>query len=356
MVTVFRYFFPDSGKQPSMARCFSVFWLTAIVVSVAAPVGAGAVEDRVNGHIEAAVDGGVRPADYHHLFMAFAWRGTLSDWSDAERNLDRLSGVRRVDPLMVDEIRLIRARLSLDRGLDAAARELFRTMGGLSSWWFEGPVPLEELQDFDRLAVPPPADVEWRAVPGTDPLGWVGLSGLAWPPRRQMAYLATTVISGTEQPVAVRVGTAQVARVWLNGVEVVTTPQPMLRGGDQVAGGAWLRQGPNVLVAAVASENDRWWLRVRLTRPNGSMLDNVREVPGGACRAGGGGPQTTGGAGAWSGDSQGRGVGNAGALRWRLQRTWWPIARSPKVAAERPRPANRRGVTLRARPVCSSGW
>jgi len=179
---------------------------------------------------------------------------------------------------MVDEIRMIRARLSLDRGLDATARELFRTMGGLSSWWFEGPMPLEELQDFDRLAVPPPADVEWRAVPGTDPLGWVGLSGLAWPPRRQMAYLATTVISGTEQPVAVRVGTAQVARVWLNGVEVVTTPQPMLRGGDQVAGGAWLRQGRNVLVAAVASENDRWWLRVRLTRPNGSMLDNVREV------------------------------------------------------------------------------
>jgi len=98
VVTLFRYFFPDSGKQPSMARCLSVFWLTAIVVSVAAPVGAGAVEDRVNGHIEAAVDGGVRPADYHHLFMAFAWRGTLSDWTDAERNLDRLSGVRRVDP------------------------------------------------------------------------------------------------------------------------------------------------------------------------------------------------------------------------------------------------------------------
>jgi transglutaminase-like putative cysteine protease len=261
-----------------MARQLLIVCLTAVVVSVAAPVGAGAIEDRVNDHIEAAVNGGVRPADFHHLFMAFAWRGTLRDWSDAERNLDRLSGVRRVDPLMVDEMRLIRARLSLDRGLDAAARELFRTMGGLSSWWFEGPVHLEELQDFDRLAVPPPADIEWRAVPGTDPLGWVRLSGLAWPPRRQMAYLATTVISSTEQPVAVRVGTAQVARAWLNGSEVVTTPQPMLRGGDQVAGGAWLRQGRNLVVVAVASENDRWWLRVRLTRPNGSMLDDVREV------------------------------------------------------------------------------
>ena len=142
-----------------MARQLFIACLTVVVVSVAVPVCAGAVEDRVNDHIEAAVDGGVRPADFHHLFMAFAWRGTLSDWSDAERNLDRLSGVRRVDPLMVDEIRLIRARLSLDRGLDAAARELFRTMGGLSSWWFEGPVPLEELQDFDLVALPPNADV-----------------------------------------------------------------------------------------------------------------------------------------------------------------------------------------------------
>ena len=261
-----------------MARRLFIVCLAAVVVSVAAPVGAGAVEDRVDSHIEAAVDGGVQPADFHHLFMSFAWRGTLSDWSDAEHNLDRLAGVRHVDPLMVDEIRLVRARLSLDRGLDAAARELFRTMGGLSSWWFHGPASLEELQDFDRLALTPPADAEWRAVPGDDPLGWVGLSGLAWPPRRQMAYLATTVISGTEQPVAVRMGAAQVARVWLNGSEVVTTPQPMVRGEDQVAGGAWLRQGRNLLVVAVASEDERWWLRVRLTRPNGSMLDDVREV------------------------------------------------------------------------------
>ncbi|MBD3854434.1 MAG: hypothetical protein IFJ96_06600, partial [Acidobacteria bacterium] len=220
----------------------------------------------------------MRPVDFHHLFMAFAWRGTLSDWNEAERNIDRVAGVRRVDPLMVDEIRLIRARLNLDRGRDAAARELFRTMGGISSWWFQGPVPLEELQDFDRLAVPPAADVEWRAVAGTDPLGWVRLSGLAWPPRRQMAYLATTVVSDSEQPVAVRIGAAQVARVWLNGFEVVTTPQPLRRGEDQVAGGAWLRQGRNLLVVAVASENDRWWLRARLTRPDGSPLDGVREV------------------------------------------------------------------------------
>ena len=84
----------------------------------------------------------------------------------------------------------------------------------------------------------------------TDPQGWVRLAGLAWPPQRQMAYLATTVTSTSVQPVALRVGAAQVARVWLNGKEVLTTPQPLERAPDQVAGGGWLREGANSVVVA----------------------------------------------------------------------------------------------------------
>ncbi len=255
--------------------------LTTIPVILALWAGlasAGAVADRVQRHVDEAVSGGVAPADFHHLFMAFSWRATLPDWTVVETNLDRLAGVRRIDPLMVDELRLIRARIEIDRGLSAAAKELFRTMGGLEAWWIAGPDQLEELADFDDLATPPPPDTVWRWVPGTDPLGWVRLSGLAWPPQRQMAYLATTVISDREQPVAVRVGAAQVARAWLNGREVLTTQQPLRRGEDQAAGGGWLRQGRNTLIVAVASEDSEWWLRARLTRPNGEQLDGVREI------------------------------------------------------------------------------
>jgi tetratricopeptide (TPR) repeat protein len=244
----------------------------------AGPASAGAIADQVQHHVDEAVSGGVAPADFHHLFMAFSWRATLPDWTAVDTNLDRLAGVRRVDPLMVDELRLIRSRLEIDRGRSAAAKELFRTMGGLEAWWIAGPDPLEELADFNELATPPPPETVWRAVPGTDPLGWVRLSGLAWPPQRQMAYLATTVTSDREQPVAVRVGAAQVARAWLNGREVLTTQQPLRRGEDQAAGGGWLRRGRNTLIVAVASEDSEWWLRARLTRPNGEQLDGVREI------------------------------------------------------------------------------
>lgn len=249
-----------------------------LVIAGVSGVSAGPIEDRVSRHIEAAVDGGVTPADFHHLVFAFSWRGTLDDWTIAARGLDRLAGVRQIDPLMVDELRLVRAQLELDRGREAGARELFRTMGGLTSWWFLDPVPLEELTDFDRLAVAPAADAGWRSVPGTNPLGWVRLAGLSWPPQRQLAYLATTVQSDRQQPVAVRVGAAQVARVWVNGVEVLTTPQPLDWAPDQATGGAWLGKGDNAVVVAIASEDERWWLRARLTRPDGSALQGVREV------------------------------------------------------------------------------
>ncbi len=255
--------------------------LSAVAVLVAlsaVPATGGTIDDQVQRHVDEAVAGGVAPADFHHLFMAFSWRATLTDWTRVEANLDRLAGVRRIDPLMADELRLIRSRILVDRGLSAAAKELFRTMGGLEGWWIAGPEPLEELADFDDLATPPPTSTGWRPVPGTDPLGWVRLAGLAWPPQRQMAYLATTVTSDREQPVAIRLGAAQVARAWINGTEVLTTRQPLRRGEDQVSGGGWLRQGRNSVVVAVASEDRDWWLRARLTRPNGEPLDGVRET------------------------------------------------------------------------------
>jgi Tfp pilus assembly protein PilF len=261
-----------------MVRLRPFVGLTLTLLFLSPAVGAGPIEERVQRHIEAAVEDGLRPADFHHLVFALSWRTTLEDWTLAERGLDRLAAARQIDPLMADEIRLLRAEIEIDRGRDAAARELFRTMGGLTSWWFHEPVALEELADFNKIAVPPSVEFEWRATPGTDPMGWVRVSGLAWPPQRQMAYLATTVVSERKQPVAVRLGVAQVARVWLNGVELVTTPQPLDRAPDQAVGGGWLREGENAVVIAVASEDERWWLRVRLTQPDGSAIGGVREI------------------------------------------------------------------------------
>lgn len=251
--------------------------VVAAVSGAAASASATEIERRILDHVDRAAAGGLEPEDFHHLVFAFYWRDTAPDRGLVERALDRLSTTPRIDPLMADELRGMRARLAAEAGRPAAARELFRTMGGLSEWWVHGPVGIDELVDFDELARLPSAG-DWRPAPGTDPLGWVRLSGVAWPAQRQMVYLATTVTSDREQPIAVRVGAAQAARVWLGGQEVLTTPRPLERAEDQAVGGGWLRRGSNTLVAAVASENDDWWLRVRLTDPDGGPLDGVSEL------------------------------------------------------------------------------
>ncbi len=240
--------------------------------------GSVTIDQQVQDHVETAVVQGLDPTDFHDLFTVFSWRFTLEDWGLAERSVDRLAAARPMDPLMSDEVRWIRSMLAVEAGRPSAARELFRTMGGITAWWAHGPMTIGELEDFPEQARIPADDAQWRAVPGTDPLGWVRVSGMAWPARRQLLHLSATVVSDQQQPVAIRLGAAQVARVWLNGQEMLTTAQPLRHAEDQYVAGGWLAAGPNLIVVAVASESDDWWLRLRLTAPDGTRLEGVREV------------------------------------------------------------------------------
>ncbi len=252
--------------------------LLGLALAVPLAAGAGSIEELSAAHLEAALDGGLRPADLHHLFLAFSWRDDLADHRWVDGAVDRLSATRVTDPLMASELRWLRARLAVEEGHPAAALELFRTDGGLERWWAAGPATLEELQDMESLESVPLDELSWRAAPGVDPLGWVAVSGLGWPGERQLMWLATTVTSDGDRPVALHVGAAQAARLWVNGELCVATPNPLRRGTDQTTCGAWLRDGDNLVVAAVGTERGPWWLRVRLTAPDGSPLTGVRET------------------------------------------------------------------------------
>ena len=228
--------------------------------------------------VAAALEDGLAPIDYPYLLMGLEYRHSLTRWSTATHLLDRLASADPMDPLMAAEVRRLRADHALDLGHPAATAQLFLASGGLTQWWASPSYSIEELGDFSSQAALPSAKTEWRATPGTDPPGWVQIQGLAWPARRQMIYLATTVESDAVTPAAIRLGAAQVARVWLNGELLLTTDFPLRAAEDQVATGAWLRAGSNTLIVAIASESSDWWLRVRLTAPDGSALEGVREV------------------------------------------------------------------------------
>ncbi|MCP4902573.1 MAG: tetratricopeptide repeat protein, partial [bacterium] len=251
--------------------------LFSLILLLALPLWAESVPDRKDRHLEKAISGGLAPTDFHHLFLAFAWRNTEPDWKAVDANIRRLELVT-ADPLMVDELRLIRSRMAVAEGRPTAARDGFRAMGGLQRWWATDSIDLPELEDFDEQAMLPGPDTEWRAVPGTDTTGWVRLEGIEWPVHRRLVYLATTAHSDKEQPAALRLGAAEAARAWVNGVQVLSTDFPLDRAPDQAAGGAWLRQGANAIVVAVATETSDWWLRARLTAVDGSTLAGVTEI------------------------------------------------------------------------------
>ena len=103
----FEYLSVKNGKQAAMVKTCPLVVLAVLCLFSSVAVDAGLIEDRVQRHVEAAVQGGLTPTDYHHLVFAFSWRTTLEDWTLAERGLDRLAAVRSIDPLMVDEVRLI---------------------------------------------------------------------------------------------------------------------------------------------------------------------------------------------------------------------------------------------------------
>ena len=259
-----------------------VLLLPFLILGLGPGVGEAEVSDSIDTwaslQVTKAVEHGLAPVDYPQVFLALEYRHAMTRWSTATNLLDRLASADPLDPLMADEIRRLRAELSIDLGRPAAAAQLFLTSGGLTQWWSSQSHQIEELGDFSDQAAFPSSETLWRATPGTDPLGWVQIQGLAWPARRQMLYLATTVTSETISPVAIHLGAAQVARVWLNGKRLLTTDFPLRAAEDQVAAGGWLQAGSNTLIVAVASESSDWWLRVRLTAPDGSALVGVKEI------------------------------------------------------------------------------
>lgn len=243
----------------------------------AAAEGRAPFDRWVERQVAAATADGLDPVDLPVVLLLPEWGRLMSDWSEVDRLTSRLAS-GGADPLMADELRLLRARLALEEGRPDEARELLRGAGLLEAWWSVEAEPLDELADFARRARLPATGTAWRSTPGTDPLGWVRGAGLAWPASRQIVYLATTLRSDRQQPVAVRVGVAEVARVWLNGEAILTTPWPLDRGEDQATAGAWLRQGDNLIVVAVGCGRREPWARVRVTAPGGGRAQGVREV------------------------------------------------------------------------------
>lgn len=228
--------------------------------------------------VDQALKGGLDVVDFQHIGPALRYRQDFTDYSLVDQLLAQLVASPKIDPLIEAEVLRWKAQILSEEGHSKRSKALFQQLGGLSRWWALGPKNFEELDAFDSVAKLPAADASWREINGTGVGGWLRLEGMAWPARRQMLYLGCTIESQKEQAVAIRLGLAQVGRVWLNGEPLLTSDYPLRAAADQLSVGSWLKKGENELIIAVASEDADWWLRVRLSKPDGSGLPGIREL------------------------------------------------------------------------------
>jgi len=191
---------------------------------------------------------------------------------------------------------------SLHQGGDpAAARKIWSPLGSLSGWWVIGPFDNERGGGFEREFGPETAQeaasregrlyradpdaaypgkvrqVSWRKIPFEPLCGWVDLDALFRPNDETLAYALTHVESDAEQPAALRLGSDEGLKVWVNGQPVLTRHIRRERAFDQDAAGVRLRKGWNWILLKVTEEKGAWMFHARLTRPDGSPISGVRE-------------------------------------------------------------------------------
>ena len=118
-------------------------------------------------------------------------------------------------------------------------------------------------------------EVRWVKVPATDPLGWVDLDEMLRPNDECLAYATTFVRSDAERPAALRIGSDEGLKVWVNGRLVLEKEVHRRARRDQDVAGVILRKGWNRILLKVAEREEEWKFALRITDLDGHPIDSL---------------------------------------------------------------------------------
>lgn len=173
-----------------------------------------------------------------------------------------------------------------------AARQKQAQLGFIVNWLIIGPFDNEGMAGFD-LAYPPEEEINlaetyngkerpvaWWEYPNVSFDCTIDLKAAMRPDSKTFAYALACVFSPERQPVAVRVGSDDCAKVWVGGRLVHANRDCHLIGLDQAVAPATLEQGWNKLLLKVCQDEGAWAFRLRLTAPDGSSLPSLQHASG----------------------------------------------------------------------------
>ena len=232
--------------------------------------------------------------DAHLAISALSVFGsTESEWRQVVDILLRYAdsvGVPGIDPLVAAHARYNAGFAQLALGRVEAAEKTFAPLGLLRNWKVIGPFdnergggfdevyPPEESIDFEGEYFGKTREVTWRDIPARALDGQIVLDEIFQPNDECLAYALTFIQSDTERTLALRVGSDEGFRAWINGQPVATDDVERGMKLDQTAARLPLRAGWNVLLLKVAEAKGSWEFIARLTELDGSPAEGWNEA------------------------------------------------------------------------------
>ena len=258
------------------------------------PAIAASKADRWPG-VEALVDrlatAAVRDAQRGDWGLARLYR--LWNFDRLLRRTDRVVAAvdeiaRRGKPIVRDHARFLQAELLRRSGQLVEARAKIGELGLMTDGWVIG--PFDNSAGGGHAAVYPPeqgvdlaAELEsrgrplrWQRIRGLAVDGAVELSALLpAADAESTAYVAVVAYGKRRARAALRTGSADALKVWVNGRLVHDRDTRRFAYLDQDAIGIELVRGPNIILFKSSWRGDRGRLFARLTRPNGRPLNGI---------------------------------------------------------------------------------
>ena len=194
----------------------------------------------------------------------------------------------------IDQIRAAIAKLN-DLGVKI---DLARQLGFIMRWKVVGPLdssggrgfavayPPERAVDLTATYEGKSGPVKWQDAEATDELGHVDLNQALGTHKGAAAYAYAEIESDAEQPVELRLGSANANKIWLNGklladFEVYHSFTTL----DQYVGRGRLKRGTNRVLLKICQNEQtedwaaEWKFQIRVCDPTGGALPTKEKTP-----------------------------------------------------------------------------
>lgn len=222
-----------------------------------------------------------------YLHLAYRLAVRLADY---ESLVPLLARAPADAPVLKGTADYLLLRCHMHRGALTEAAAIRDRLGFITDWHIIGPFenergggfataygPEQEI-DLDATYDGKERPVRWRALPCTAPTGLISLNNLFRPNDQCLAYALCFIDSDRDRPVALRIGSDEAIKVFVNGREIFALDARRQYNFDQDVISVDLRAGRNALLVKICDQTKKWCFAARLTEPSGAPLSGVEIV------------------------------------------------------------------------------